>query len=158
MVFINNYLVLTLFLVAAEQPPSLSVGDILEKECQQGNQKSCERFEILEDDLVKQGRLEKYAEAFSEKVNNNELMLDEKKPDLAAAYPLVMHDYFKQETTAGVHEILNENRLPRCAEHYHNHWINKKLWWPTTENRKPDWGSIYKFIVDHYYGFCLRQR
>ena len=35
-------------------------------------------------------------------------------------------------------------------------WINKKLWYPALENGQPDWPSIYVFIVDHYYGYCLR--
>ena len=147
-----------LFLIAAEQPRAIAIGDLLEKECAAGNQSSCERLEEINESLVLQKRLKGYAAEFAKTVNEGDFMLDQKKPDLVAAYPVVMHDFNQHETAAGVQETLDENRLPYCAEHYHNHWVNKKLWWPTGEDNKPDWASIYEFIVDHYYGFCLRQK
>jgi len=77
--------------------------------------------------------------------------------DLEAAYPLVMRDYQRMEASAGHAQLLLEDYLPQCARHYHNHWINKRMWWPAREDGKPDWLSIYTFIVDHYYGFCVKQ-
>jgi len=147
----------TLFLVAAGQPQNVTVEDFLRKECNEGKQESCVRAERLSSDLIVQKRLENRSVEFWQDVNTQELMLDKKKPDLAAAYPLVMHDYFKMEAAAGDVQTLKEDRLPQCARHYHNHWVNKKMWWPANDDGSPDWPSIYTFIVDHYYGFCLKQ-
>ncbi len=83
-------------------------------------------------------------------------MLDEKTPNLEGAYPGVMQDHLESEIAAGEDLTLDVVRLSGCANHYHNHWVNKKLWWPTDDEYKPDWASIYVFIVDHYYGFCLK--
>jgi len=157
MFILKTQLISLLFLVAAEQPRTVAIVDLLERECAQGNQASCERVASINESLEQQKRLEAYSIAFAESVNGNEYMLDKKIPDLAAAYPVVMRDFNQQETAAGISEVLDENSLPYCGEHYHNHWINKKLWWPTREDGQPDWESIYEFIVDHYYGFCLRQ-
>ena len=93
---------------------------------------------------------------FGERVTGKGLMLDKKTPNLEAAYTYAMHDHFKNESEGGETLTIDKARLPGCAQHYHNHWVNKKLWWPTDEERKPDWASIYVFIVDHYYGFCLK--
>ena len=158
MFILKAQIITLLFLVAAEQPRTVAVGDLLEKECAQGNQVSCERAVFIAESLEQQKRLEAYSVAFAESVNASEYMLDKKKPNLAAVYPVVMRDFNQQETEAGISEVLDENRLPYCGEHYHNHWVNKKLWWPTSEDGQPDWESIYEFIVDHYYGFCLRQK
>ena len=150
-------IIATLFLIAAEQPQTVTVEDFLRKECAAGKQESCARADHLSSDLVIQKRLEKRSEEFWQEVDTQELMLDTKKPDLAAAYPLVMQDYIRMETEAGDAQTLAEDRLPECARHYHNHWINKKMWWPANDDGTPDWPSIYIFIVDHYYGYCLKQ-
>ena len=155
---ITTKLISLLFLVAAGQPHSVAIKDVLEKECAAGKQSSCERVKEINESLKIQKRLELYSQEFASIVKPGDFMLDKKRPDLAAAYPVVMHDFNKRELAAGVNEMLDENSLPYCAEHYHNYWVNKKLWWPTGEDRQPDWGSIYEFIVDHYYGFCLRQQ
>ena len=150
-------IIATLFLVAAEQPQGVNLEDFFRKECAAGKQEACARADHLSSDLVIQKRLEKRSVEFWQEVNTQELMLDTKKPDLAAAYPLVMQDYIRMETEAGDAQTLAEDRLPECARHYHNHWINKKMWWPANDDGSPDWPSIYTFIVDHYYGYCLKQ-
>ena len=150
-------LLILLFLPAAVGPHNVTVDEFLQRECAAGKQESCIRAKKLEADLVLQQRLEKRAEEFWKDINTTELMLDKKKPDLQRAYPLVMRDYIKMEAEAGDSQILREERLPQCARHYHNHWINKKMWWPANDDGTPDWPSIYTFIVDHYYGFCLKQ-
>lgn len=148
----------TLLLVAAEQPHGVSMEDFFRKECAAGKQEACVRAEHLSSDLVIQKRLENRSVEFWQNVNTQELMLDKKKPNLQTAYPLVMGDYTRMETEAGNAQTLAEDRLPQCARHYHNHWINKKMWWPANDDGLPDWPSIYTFIVDHYYGFCLKQK
>lgn len=147
---------ITLFLLATEAPQGVSMEEFFRKECEAGKQESCERLAVLSQGLVKQERLEQRAEEFWKDINTRELML-ENKPDLAAAYPLVLHDYFKSENEAGENITLAEEMLPECGRHYHNHWINKKMWWPALEDGTPDWPSIYNYIVDHYYGYCLKQ-
>ena len=146
-----------LFLPVADQPHSVTVEDFLQRECAAGKQESCERAEQLAVDLEKQKRLEDRTLEFWKDVNTTELMLDKKKPDLEGAYPLVIRDYLKMEAEAGDTQTLQEDLLPSCARHYHNHWVNKKMWWPANDDGTPDWPSIYTFIVDHYYGFCLKQ-
>ena len=155
---ITTELISLLFLVAAGQPHSVAIKDVLEKECAAGKQASCERVADINESLEIQKRLESYALEFASTVKQDDYMLDHKRPDLEAAYPVVMHDFNKHELEAGVNESLDENSLPYCGEHYHNYWVNKKLWWPTGDDGQPDWESIYEFIVDHYYGFCLRQQ
>ena len=150
-------LIINLLLVVAEGPHNVTVEDFLRKECAAGKQESCARADLLSSDLIKQKRLENRSVAFWKDVNTEELMLDKKKPNLEAAYPLVIRDYFKMEAEAGDKQTLLEDRLPQCARHYHNHWINKKMWWPANDDGSPDWPSIYTFIIDHYYGFCLKQ-
>lgn len=152
----NAVLISLLFAVAAAQPHAISVEDFLERECNRGIEKDCGKLTDLKKQLVKQERIQTRAVLFGERVNGKGPMLDEKTPNLEAVYPDVMHDHIQYESEAGEVLTLDEIRLPSCANHYHNHWVNKKLWWPTDDDRKPDWASIYVFIVDHYYGFCLK--
>ena len=152
----NAVLVSLLLAIAAVQPHAVSLEEFLETQCQKGVEKDCKELADLRVQLVKQKRLQKRAVLYGQRINGNEPMLDEKTPDLEGAYLGVMHDHLESEVAAGEDLTLDEVRLPRCASHYHNHWVNKKLWWPTDDNYKPDWASIYVFIVDHYYGFCLK--
>ena len=152
----NAVLVSLLLAIAAVQPHAVSMEEFLETQCQKGVEKDCKELADLRVQLVKQKRLQKRAVLYGQRINGNEPMLDKKTPDLEGAYLGVMHDHLESEVAAGEDLTLDEVRLPRCASHYHNHWVNKKLWWPTDDNYKPDWASIYVFIVDHYYGFCLK--
>ena len=152
----NAVLISLLLAIAAVQPHAVSLKEFLEKECDKGVQKDCEKLADLRVQLVKQKRLQERAVLYGQRINGNGLMLDEKTPDLEGAYPVVMQDHLQSEIAAGEDLTLDEVRLPGCANHYHNHWVNKKLWWPTDDEYKPDWASIYVFIVDHYYGFCLK--
>lgn len=152
----NAVLISLLFAIAAVQPNAVSLEEFLEKECQDGVEKDCEKLADLKAQLVKQKRLQESAVLYGQRINGNGPMLDEKTPNLERAYPVVMQDHLESEVAAGEDLTLDEVRLSRCANHYHNHWVNKKLWWPTDDDLKPDWATIYVFIVDHYYGFCLK--
>ena len=111
----------------------------------------------IQGDRQEADRIQLRVAAFSKELEQKHLMLDEKRPDLKAAYPLVMEDYFLALHEAGSTEtIVSQPHLQQCATHYHEYWINKKLWWPN-EDGKPNWEDIYVFIVDHYYGFCVKQ-
>lgn len=146
-----------LVLVTAADPQSVTMEEFFKQECNKGNQQACDDYKNLSASLVIQRRIKERSEIFWNDVNTSELMLDEKRPNLQAAYPLVIRDFIKTEQEAGENVEVNEERLPECAQHYHNHWINKKLWYPSNENGTPDWTAIYEYIVDHYYGYCLRQ-
>ncbi len=141
---------------AAEAPHSVTIQEYLRKECEYGKQESCEKLDQLTAGLEVQQRLEKHSREFWKSVDTSKYMID-KKPNLQKVYEPVIRDFIAAQQSAGVDETLQENLLPMCSHHYHNHWINKKLWWPQNEDGTPDWPSIYEFIVDHYYGFCLKQ-
>lgn len=150
-------LLVAVYLPVSVQPHDLSMADYLRDKCQQGDTKACQRFEAMEEEQKQAEEMEKRAIAFSRNFDN-EHYEQNNKPDLEAAYPVVMRDYFQFEAEAGNGKlILDEARLRSCARHYHNYWVNRKLWWPTTEAGRPDWTSIYIYIVDHYFGYCLRQ-
>jgi len=152
----NVIFISLLLAIAAAQPHAVSIEEFLERECQKGVEKDCVQLADLKVQLVKQKRLQERAVLYGQRINGNGPMLDEKTPNLEGAYPVVMQDHLESEIAAGEDLTLDEVRLPGCANHYHNHWVNKKLWWPTDDEYKPDWASIYVFIVDHYYGFCLK--
>jgi len=150
-------LLTALVLLASNPPPhNFSMKEFLDRECSNGKQDACERSQQLAEDLVQGEKLKARSEEFDKNVDGH-IMLTDKKPDLQAMYPIVMRDYFASEAQAGSSEVLAEDRLPECAKHYHNHWINKKLWWPANDDGMPDWASIYIYIVDHYYGYCLKR-
>ena len=151
-------IITALFLLAAEPPQGVSMEDFYRHECEAGHQHACEKLAVLSEGLVQQKRLEQRSTGFWKDINTQELMLDKKKPGLQDAYPLVMRDFFKMESETGSTEILDEERLPQCAMHYHNHWINRKLWYPSNDDGTPDWPAIYIYIVDHYFGYCLKQQ
>ena len=152
----NALFISLLLAIAAVQPHAVSMEEFLEQECQKGVEKDCETLADLRVQLVKQKRLQERAVLYGQRINGNGPMLDEKTPNLEGAYPGVMQDHLESEIAAGEDLTLDVVRLSGCANHYHNHWVNKKLWWPTDDEYNPDWASIYVFIVDHYYGFCLK--
>ena len=141
---------------AAASPHTVTMEDFYRKQCETGDQAACEKLDALSEGLKHQEKLQQRSVEFWKNVDTRMLMLDEKRPDLYAAYPLVMRDYIATRQSEGSDEKLDEERLPQCARHYHNYWINKKLWYPSDDEGRPDWPSIYIFIVDHYYGYCLR--
>jgi hypothetical protein len=149
-------LISLLLLLASFEPHSVTMEEFFKHRCDEGDQSACEKLNNLKKSLIIQKRLDERSEKFWQDIDTS-LLIQDKKPILHDAYPLVMQDFFRTENEAGVDENLEVEKLPECARHYHNHWINKKLWWPTNEDGTPDWPSIYIYIVDHYYGYCLRK-
>jgi len=145
-----------LIIAAAFEPHNVTMEEFFRHECEKGDQIACEKMDSLGKGLVIQKRLKVRSETFWQDIDTS-LLIQDKKPNLQEAYPLVMQDFIRSENEAGVNEQLDKSRLPQCARHYHNYWVNKKLWWPTNEDRTPDWPAIYMYIVDHYYGYCLRK-
>jgi len=147
----------SLLILVGNQPHEHTLEDLLKYKCNYGNQEACQRLKDIEHDKEDAERLQQRVFDFGKELEQMDLMLDEKRPDLRAAYPLVMGDYFAALHESGsTEEILSPPKLQQCASHYHEYWLNKKLWWPN-EDGQPDWEDIYVFIVDHYYGFCIKQ-
>lgn len=142
--------------VALDEPRNITMEEFFRRECDKGDQLACSKVDSLEKGLVIQKRLKDRSENFWHDIDTSLLMMG-KKPNLQDAYPLVMQDFIRTENEAGINETLDTEKLPQCARHYHNYWINRKLWWPTNDDGTPDWPSIYIFIVDHYYGYCLKE-
>ena len=152
----NTILLTVAFSLMAAEPKQFTMEDLLRYKCDKGNLSACEELKVVTNQKQEVAMMDKRMVDFGAVLEQKQLMLDAKRPNLEAAYPLVMADYFAGLAEAGKPETLvATEELESCADHYHNFWINKKLWWPNNDG-KPDWESIYVFIVDHYYGFCLK--
>ncbi|RKZ71817.1 MAG: hypothetical protein DRQ48_02320 [Gammaproteobacteria bacterium] len=107
----NAVLISLLLAIAAVQPYAVSVEEFLEKECQKGVEKDCEKLADLKVQLVKQKRLQERAVLYGQRINDNGPMLDKKTPDLEGAYPGVMQDHLQSEIAAGEDLTLDERSL-----------------------------------------------
>ena len=147
-----------IFMVVLNEPHQFSALDLWERECSDGDVAACERLENALAGTGKLERLDSLAERYGARVDRSELE-DDGRPRLNLAYRQVMQDFISAEHAAGNRELhYDEEAISYCAEHFHNYWRNRKLWWPTDENGAPGWTNIYYYIVDHYYGICLRRR
>lgn len=138
-------------LVSAE-----SLREFQERQCKQDKQVSCERAADMLEGEQHAERIVVLGVKFATNVDRVTREAD-KKPILGEAYSDVLDDYFKAEAENGVKLAVTADVINLCAEHYHDYWINRKMWWPTNDTGQPDWSTIYYYIVDHYYGYCLRQ-
>lgn len=146
-----------MLLVALDEPHRFSALDLWERECKEGDAAACERFESAQAGAGKLARLDNLAQRFGARADRNELEQDG-RPLLNTAYQQVMADFISAEQAAGYTELTyDEESVSYCADHFHNYWINRKLWWPTDENGDPSWSDIYYYVVDHYHGVCLRR-
>ncbi len=138
--------------------PAVMAESILEfhqRQCKAGQQSSCERAQVMQEADEQAKRIEALGEAFARRVDRDKYETDN-KPELELAYPEVMQDFFAAEKKSGVKQTIGEQGLMMCAGHFHDHWRNRKLVWPTDSEQRPDWSAIYYYIVDHYYGYCMR--
>jgi hypothetical protein len=153
MSFISFYLSAALLVLAANEPHSFTIIDFWQRKCDEGDKAACIKMENNKLAEVKLDKLNALASEFRDSIKPEEFLLEE-KPNLAKAYPLVIKSYlaaFKEPQDAAPEEFT----IDYCAGHFHNYWLNKKYWWPTDIEDKPDWGTIYVYIVDHYHGICL---
>ena len=144
-----------IFLTAVNTPHNFTIIDFWQKKCDEGDAKACEKIEANKLAEVKLARLNKLADTFRDTINADEFLIDD-KPNLGKAYPLVINEYLASLDNAQPGQG-DKNAIQYCAKHFHNYWLNKKFWWPTDAEDKPDWGTIYVYIVDHYHGVCLNQ-
>ena len=131
-----------------------SLREYHQRKCGDGKQESCQKAEAMLQGEYLAERIIELGDHFATTVNRLQREEDN-KPILKNAYIDVLDDYFKSSTRNGKGKIINNEIITLCAEHYHDYWRNRKRWWPTDEAGKPDWSTIYYYIVDHYYGYCL---
>ena len=135
-----------------------TIREFHERMCAAGKQASCEKSAALKQGEDHAGWIDQLGDEFSPELAKN-AMEEDGKPDLKKAYELVLADYFQAELREHNKERkINDGLLEFCSSHYHNYWRNKKMIWPVNEQQEPDWPAIYFFIVEHYYGYCLRSQ
>ena len=149
MVFISGLLLLPVA-VQAE-----SLREYHERQCETGVEESCQRAADMRAGEEHAERIVELGDRFARQVERERLEL-QNKPLLGQAYPEVLEDYFNAEAGNGIAQAISDEVIQLCAEHYNNHWRNRKMWWPTNAVGEPDWSTIYYYIVEHYYGYCLR--
>lgn len=146
-----------LFLLALNEPHQFSRLDLWERKCQAGDEQACAQFEEAQAGVEKLQRLDELAQRYGARADR-EALEEDGKPRLNVAYVQVMEDFINAERAAGHEELsFDEESVGYCADHFHNYWLNRKLWWPTDENGDPSWTDIYYYIIDHYHGICLRR-
>ena len=146
-----------LLFAVLNQPHQFSMLDLWEKNCKAGDVDACRRFEDAQAGVEKLERLDGLALRYGENVNRDELEQDG-RPLLNLAYKQVMADFIEAEHELGNMELsYDDDAVSYCADHFHNYWVNRKLWWPTDVNGDPSWTDIYYYVVDHYFGICLRR-
>ena len=132
-----------------------SLREYHQRQCDEGKAESCQRAIAMLEGEQHADRIVELGDNFAEKLDRS-IMDEENKPRLKKAYIDVLDDYFTAESEKGVKRLVARDMLNLCAEHYHNHWRNRKMVWPTNEAGQPDWSTIYYYVVEHYYGYCLR--
>lgn len=153
---IQSFLIAGVLLAAAEGPHNFTIIDYWQRKCDEGDASACSKLQSNKDSEKKLENLTRLSTDFERALVREDFMLDEKKPNLGKAYPLVIESYLaslSEKSTIG----SDKYAVDYCAKHFHNYWLNKKLWWPTDAEDKPDWRTIYVYIVDHYHGICLKQ-
>lgn len=132
-----------------------SLREFHERKCSEGVEDNCQRAADMLKGEQHANRIDELGDRYESQIDRSK-MEEENKPLLKDAYLEVMDDYFKAEAENGVKPLVADEVIYLCAEHYNDHWRNRKMWWPTEDNGQPDWSSIYFYIVEHYYGYCLR--
>lgn len=132
-----------------------SLREFHERKCKEGNTESCGRAAAMLEGERHAERIVELGDLFAEQVDRAS-MEEDNKPLLKDAYRDVLDDYFKAEAQHGIKQAVANEVIDLCAEHYNNYWRNRKMWWPTNDAGEPDWSTIYYYIVEHYYGYCLR--
>ncbi len=148
---------LLIFLVVLNAPREFSALELWERKCNAGDAAACERFERAQTGSGRLELLDKLARRFGARADRNELE-ENGMPRLDLAYKQALRDYIDAEHAAGNKELNYDGEtVDYCAGHFHDYWRNRKMWWPTDENGGPSWTGIYYYIIDHYYGICLRR-
>ena len=157
MVKVKTFSSFLLFLGFFSNAPLVTADSLREyhqRMCDEGNHGSCQKAEAMLQGEYLADRIVKLGDNFALKVDRLKREVNN-KPILKNAYIDVLDDYFKSSSRDEAKLSVNTEITTFCAEHYHDYWRNRKMWWPTQEDGKPDWSTIYYYIVDHYYGYCI---
>jgi len=152
---IQQFLSVLIFSLIYLPSSAESIREFQQRQCAKGVAESCKKAEALLEGERHANRIDELGDNFAKTVDRSE-MEEENKPILNEAYTEVLEDYFKNEAENGIKRAVASDIIDLCADHYHHHWRNKKMWWPMNDAGEPDWSSIYFYIVEHYYGYCLR--
>lgn len=152
----QSVLISSLLILLAEGPHNFTIIDYWERICNEGDEKACAKLEANINSAEKLDNLTRLSKDFDNTLVREDFMLDKRKPNLGKAYPIVISSYLDSLETENT-LASDQYAIDYCAKHFHNYWLNKKLWWPTNDEDKPDWRTIYVYIVDHYHGICLKQ-
>lgn len=102
--------------------------------------------------------LDALAEGFAARAPALGLAAADGVPRLAAAYGEVVADYFAHPRLAEQRaRWYLEQRIPGCARHYADTWLHERNWWPTDADGGTDWRLVYLHVLDHYFGYCVRE-
>lgn len=132
-----------------------SIREYHQRQCKAGKAENCAKAAALLEGEQHAERIVELGDRFAKEVDRS-AREEQNKPILNEAYRDVLNDYFTQEADKGIKRAVALELLDLCADHYHDHWRNKKMWWPINDAGEPDWSTIYFYIVEHYYGYCLR--
>ncbi len=152
----RQYLHVFIIFIACLPVAAESIREYHQRQCVKGNTVSCGKAAAMLEGERHAERIVELGDNFAKTVDRSALE-EGNKPLLNEAYTVVLADYFKQESDNGIKRGVAIDILELCANHYHDHWRNRKMWWPTNDAGEPDWSTIYYYIVEHYYGYCLRQ-
>ena len=131
-----------------------SLREYHQRQCNEGEQESCQKAQAMLQGDQLADRIVELGDNFASSVNR--LKREENnKPILKDAYVDVLDNYFESSNKKGSGQASSNEVITLCGEHFHDYWRNRKMWWPTNDKGKPDWSTIYYYIVDHYYGYCL---
>ena len=127
-----------------------SLREYHQRKCDAGVKDSCQRAEAMLQGEHLANRIVELGDRFATTVDRLKREEDN-KPVLKNAYIDVLDDYFKSSVNNEEEYTSNNETFMLCAEHFHDYWRNRKMWWPTNDDGRPDWSTIYYYIVDHYY-------
>lgn len=151
----RQYIVLILSVAFCHPVAAESLREYHQRKCDAGYSDSCKRAEAMMAGEQHADRIDQLGDEFAKDVDRS-VLEENNKPKLQEAYLIVINHYFEAESEKGMQREIRDDMIELCAEHFHQHWRDRKLWWPTDDEGKPDWSTTYYYIVEHYYGYCLR--
>ncbi|MHC8441861.1 MAG: hypothetical protein ACYYK0_06725 [Candidatus Eutrophobiaceae bacterium] len=155
MTFITRIPLFFLFIATLSQAESIE--GFFKRQCLAGKQDACVKAKKSQAGREHGEWVDSLGEKFSPTLSREKYEKDN-RPLLAKAYPVILENYYAAwRQRSGKDHQINYGRLDYCSKHYHDYWLNYKMIWPMDEHNRPEWRTIYFFIVEHYHGFCLRK-
>lgn len=143
-------------------PTQIEAEDFLDRlmeRCSRGDTKACSEIDKLTEKYRSQiNRLNTQAEVFQSKAHSLDIENND-RADIKKAYPIILNDYMSSDAVDPVHlkRGLKPNLINICARHLHDLYYKHGKKIPSLESGKPDWGTIYLVVIEHYFRYCSRQ-